>query len=147
MPFNMVGGSLDVTGDGSVSLTSGTSTGGAFTIASGASLGLGSEFSEYSVDPTTTISGTGSLSFGASPTMVLPANYNFAGSTEVFSGVLQVDGSLIGSGISVSGGTLSGTGTVGAMSVGDAEVSPGDGAGPGILNVQGPADFDGQFRR
>ena len=145
VPFNMVGGSLDVTGDGSVDLSSGTSTGGAFSIASGASLGLGSEFSEYSVDPTTTISGTGALSFGANPTMVLPANYNFAGSTEVFSGVLQVDGSLIGTGINVSGGTLSGTGTVGAMTVGDAEVSPGDGAGPGILNVQGPADFAGNF--
>ena len=90
----MVGGSLDVTGDGSVSLSSGTSTGGAFSIASGASLGLGSEFSEYSVDPTTTISGTGSLGLGANPTMVLPANYNFAGSTEVYTGVLQVDGSL-----------------------------------------------------
>ena len=145
VPFNMVGGSLDVTGDGSVSLSNGTSTGGAFNIASGASLGLGSEFSAYSVDPTTTISGAGSLSFGANPTMVLTANYNFAGSTEVFSGVLQVDGSLIGTGINISGGTLSGTGTVGAMSVGDAAVSPGDGAGTGILNVQGPADFAGNF--
>ncbi len=78
----MVGGSLDVTGDGSVSLQSGTSTGGAFNIASGASLGLGSTFTGYSVDPTTTISGTGSLSVGANPTMVLPANYSFAGSTK-----------------------------------------------------------------
>ncbi len=145
VPFNMVGGSLDVTGDGSVGLSDGTSTGGAFSIASGASLGLGSEDSEYSVDPTTTISGTGSLSLGASTTMVLPADFNFAGSANVFSGVLQVDGSLIGSGISVSGGTLSGIGTVGALSVGNAAVSPGDGAGTGILNVQGPADFAGNF--
>ncbi len=145
VPFNMVGGSLDVTGDGSVEISNGTSTGGAFSIASGASLGLGSEFSEYPVDPTTTFSGTGSLSFGAYPTQVLPASYNFAGSTDVYSGDLQVDGSIIGSGINVSGGTLSGTGTVGAMSVGDAEVSPGDGAAPGILNVQGPADFAGNF--
>ena len=143
--FNMDGGSLDVTGDGSVGLSSGTSTGGAFSIASGASLGLGSEFSAYSVDPTTTFSGAGSLSVGANPTMVLPADYNFAGSTELYSGALQVDGSLIGTGIDASGGTLSGTGTVGAMSVGEAEVSPGDGSGPGILNVQGPADFAGNF--
>jgi large repetitive protein len=146
VPFNMVGGSLDVTGDGSVSLTNGTSTGGAFSIASGASLGLGSEFSAYSVDPTTTISGTGALSFGADPITVLTANYSFAGSTEVYSGDLQVDGSLISSGISVSDdGTLSGTGTVGAISVGDAAVSPGDGVAPGILNVQGQADFAGNF--
>ena len=40
---------------------------------------------------------------------------------------------------------MSGTGTVGAMSVEEAEVSPGDGGGPGILNVQGPADFAGNF--
>ncbi len=145
VPFNMVGGSFDVTGDGSVDLQSGTSTGGAFSIASGASLGLGSTFTAYSVDPTTTFSGTGSLSFGANPIMVLPANYSFAGSTEFFSGVLQVDGSLIGTGIDVSGGTLSGTGTVGAMSVEQAAVSPGDGTAPGILNVQGSADFAGNF--
>ncbi len=145
VPFNMVGGSLDVTGDGEASFESGTSTGGAFNIASGASLGLGSSFTGYSVDPTTTISGTGSLSLGGNPAMVLPANYGFAGSTEVFSGVVQVDGSLIGTGISVSGGILSGTGTVGAMSVAQAEVSPGDGASPGILNVQGSAEFSGEF--
>ncbi len=145
VPFNMDGGSLDVTGEGSAELESGTSTGGAFSIASGASLGLGSTFTAYSVDPTTTISGTGSLGFGANPTMVLPANYSFAGSTGVFSGDAQVDGSLIGTGINVSGGTLSGTGTVGAMTVEQAEVSPGDGSAPGILTVQGPADFAGNF--
>jgi hypothetical protein len=145
VPFNMVGGSFDVTGDGSVDLQSGTSTGGAFSIASGASLGLGSTFTAYSVDPTTTISGTGTLGLGASPTMVLPSDYSFAGSSGVYAGVLQVDGSLIGTGISVEGGTLSGTGTVGAMSVGNAEVSPGDGDSPGILTVQGPADFPGSF--
>jgi hypothetical protein len=145
VPFNMVGGSFDLTGDATASLESGTSTGGAFSIASEASLGLGSTFTAYTVDPTTTISGTGSLSIGADPSMVLPANYAFAGSTDFFSGVLQVDGSLIGTGITVQGGTLSGTGTVGAMSVGQAAVSPGDGSAPGILNVQGPADFVGNF--
>ena len=63
---------------------------------------------------------------------------------------MQVDGSLAGSQIEVgsdaSGSSLSGTGTVGPLSVGsDADVSPGDDGDPGVLNVQGPADFTGAF--
>ncbi len=137
--FNMIGGSLNVTGSGNVDLFGGTSTGGSFSITSAAGLGL---FDGYSVDPTTTFSGTGSLYLNSSTTLVLPANYNFAGLTSVYGG-LQVDGSLIGSGINVSGGTLSGSGTVGPLSVGVAEVSPGDDSNPGILQAQGPADFAG----
>ncbi len=150
VPFNMIGGSFDVTDGTTATLSEGTSTGGAFSIGSGAYLQLGGEFStlsggnfqngDYSVDPTTTFSGTGNLSVPGSSTLILPAKYNFAGST-TDGGVLQVDGSIIGSGMNVVVGTLSGTGTVGAMSVEGGEVSPGDGSNPGILYVEGPADF------
>ncbi len=103
------------------SFQSGTSTGGAFSIASGASLGSGQLIHRILRRPDHNLQRDRQPDRSWVRTWSCPANYNFAGSTNVYSGVLQVDGSLIGSGINVSGGTLSGTGTVGAMSVGDAD--------------------------
>ena len=75
---------------------------------------------------------------------MLPGNYTFTGSLFVERGTMQVDGSLAASSVGLSDSpntTLSGTGTVGAMSVGDGTVSPGDGPVPGILNAQGDVEF------
>ncbi len=147
--FQMTGGSVDIQSNGQIDFAQGSaSQGAAFNVESNGALEL---FAQFTVDPTTTITGSGALVLDGS--MVLPANYAFTGSTEV-GGTVQVDGSLAGSPVDVSGSgdgapsaSLSGTGTVGPLSVGsddgDSDVSPGDDGDPGILNVQGPADFEG----
>ncbi len=138
----MPGGTVDIQSNGQLDLEQGSaSQGAAFIDESNGDLRLG----QLALDTTTTITGSGFLDLGG---QVLPANYAFTGSTQV-DGPVQVDGSLAGSQIEVgsdaSGSSLSGTGTVGPLSVADADVSPGDDGDPGVLNVQGPADFTGAF--
>ncbi len=140
VPFNVQGGSIDVTDGNQVDLDEGgTMSAAALTIGSNASLGLGT----YVLDTATTISGTGELE-AIGTDLVLPGNYAFTGSLYVLRGTMQVDGSLAASEVSFSdsgGATLSGTGTVGAMSVGDGTVSPGVGPDPGILNANADVEF------
>ncbi len=135
VPFNLPGGSVDVKDNSQLDLAQGgTVAGAAFNTESNGSLDL----TNYVFDTATTISGSGGLELTA---MVLPGNYTFTGSSFVEGGTLQVDGSLSGSAVSFREGTMSGTGTVGAMSVGDGNVSPGDGPDPGILNANGDVVF------
>jgi hypothetical protein len=143
--FNVPGGSVDVKNNSQLDLDEGgTVADAAFNTESSGDLYLGN----YVFDTATTITGSGTLELDNS--VVLPANYAFTGATDILGfGSLQVDGSLAGGPISVGtdqgDSTLSGTGTVGPLSVADADVSPGDDGDPGVLNVQGPADFTGAF--
>jgi hypothetical protein len=61
---------------------------------------------------------------------------NNANLVQVTGGHLVVNGTLDGNASVTGGGDLAGTGTVGAVSVTNATVSPGDG-GAGILNIKG----------
>jgi autotransporter-associated beta strand protein len=136
--FNVPGGSVDLQDNSQLDLGPGTTTAAAFDIETNAELEIGQGFT---FDTATTISGSGGL---LNDGMVLAGNYTYTGSTTVNAGNLQVDGSLAGSAVDLgdSGDTiLSGTGTVGAISVGAGEVSPGDMPDPGILNVDGDVQF------
>jgi len=143
--FNVPEGSVDVKNNSQLDLDEGgTVADAAFNTESSGVLDLGN----YVFDTATTITGSGTLQLDNS--VVLPANYAFTGATNILGfGSLQVDGSLAGGPINVGtdqgDSTLSGTGTVGPLSVADADVSPGDDGDPGVLNVQGPADFTGAF--
>ena len=138
--FNVPGGSIDVTDNNQLDIDrGGTMSAAALTIGANAALGLGT----YVLDTATTIIGTGELE-AIGTKLVLPGNYTFTGSLFVERGTMQVDGSLAASSVGLSDSpntTLSGTGTVGAMSVGDGTVSPGDGPVPGILNAHGDVAF------
>ncbi len=84
---------------------------------------------------TTAISGTGGLTKDGTGTVTLSANNTYTGTTTVSAETLVVNGSQSSSAVSLNGGTLGGTGTVGAITstTSGGTVSPGQG-GPGILS-------------
>jgi autotransporter-associated beta strand protein len=143
--FNVPGGSVDLQNSSQNSsqngsqldVEGGTCTAAAFNIGSNAELETGQGFT---IDTATTITGSGGL---LNDGLVMAGNYTYTGTTSVNAGDLQVDGSLADSAVNLgdSGeGDLSGTGTVGAISVGAGGVAPGD-TGPGILNADGDVQF------
>ena len=136
--FDVPGGSVDVQTGRLILENGGSSTGAAFNVESPGALEF---WNPYTFDTSSTISGAGELHHvDFDFALVLPGNYALTGTTVVDAGTLQVDGSLAGSTVilnSGNSGTLSGTGTVGPITAELGAVSPGDGAGPGILNAQG----------
>jgi autotransporter-associated beta strand protein len=71
-----------------------------------------------------------------SGTTILSASNTYTGATTVSAGKLVVDGSISSSTVTVQGGTLSGSGTVGGLIVNTGgTLSPGN--SPGALNVAG----------
>ena len=137
----MPGGSVDIQTGRLVLEQGGSSTGAAFNIESNGFLEF---WAPYTFDTSTTISGTGELHhIDFDFALVLPGNYTFTGTTAVDAGTLQVDGSLAGSAMVLTGGTLTGTGTVGPISARLGAVSPGVSPDPGILNANGPSLFGG----
>ncbi|SEM97342.1 autotransporter domain-containing protein [Bradyrhizobium sp. OK095] len=88
---------------------------------------------------TTTVSGAGTINQIAGTT-ILGNNFStFTGVTNVTGGRLAVNGSLAGSTVTVSGGTLGGTGTVGSTIVNGGTLAPGNSIG--TLTVQGNLAF------
>ena len=137
VPFNVPGGTVNVQ-DGTLDLErGGTSTGGIFNLTG--LLKIGNQL--YNIDPTTTITGSGGLDFdGVSGPQILPSDYTYTAPTNVVNSDLQVDGNIRSSAFN-NFGNLSGTGTVGSLGGEGGDLSPGDGANPGILNVQNNLDF------
>jgi autotransporter-associated beta strand protein len=85
---------------------------------------------------------TGSLSNGAGPlavtkmgsgTQTLAGSSNYTGPTLVQGGVLVVDGNIASSPLTVEGGTLGGSGTVGLVTMTSGSIAPGN--SPGTLNT------------
>jgi hypothetical protein len=138
--FNVPGGSVDVKDNSQLDLDAGgTVSGAVFNTESSGDLDLGN----YVFDTATTISGSGNLELSA---VVLPGNYTFTGPIYLEHGTAQIDSSLAQSSVNLGDAgdtTLSGTGTVGAIS-GEGDVSPGDGPEPGILNAQGDVDLEAE---
>lgn len=88
---------------------------------------------------TPTVSGAGTINQIAGTT-ILGNNFStFTGVTNVTGGRLAVNGSLAGSTVTVSGGTLGGTGTVGSTTVNGGTLAPGNSIG--MLTVQGNLAF------
>ncbi len=88
------------------------------------------------------VSGAGSISKEGAGRVVLMGNSPLGGITTVNAGTLLVDDSQPGSAVVVNaGGTLGGSGTVGAVTVNaGGTVSPGD--SPGVLTVHGGITFN-----
>jgi autotransporter-associated beta strand protein len=87
----------------------------------------------------TTVSGvigttTGTLTKDGAGTLTLSAANTYTGTTTVSAGTLLVNGSQGSSAVSLNGGTLGGTGTVGAITSTALGGTVSPGSGPGILN-------------
>jgi outer membrane autotransporter protein len=87
------------------------------------------------------ISGPGGLDKIGSGTLMLTGASTYTGTTNVSEGVLNVNGSLVSTVCVCAGGMLTGTGTIGGLSVGGGgTVAPGNSIG--TLNVRGNVSFD-----
>ncbi len=93
---------------------------------------------------TNVVSGTGGLTLIGGSTLVLPAVNTYSGATAVTNGTLEVDGVVAGSGVDVSGGTLSGNGSISVPVTIEAGgvLSPGVG-GSGALTLGGNLTLTG----
>jgi len=111
-------------GAGTVTLGSGTLTAGA---------------NNSSTSFSGTISGTGGVTKTGTGTLTLTGANTYTGATKVSAGKLVINGSLASS-VTLDGGTLGGSGTVGEVSVGSgATVAPGNSIG--TLTVSGNVSF------
>ena len=144
--FNVNGGTVDIDAGGRLILfeTGGTSTAARYTVDSGSTLEIGD--TPYTFDAQTTLTGAGALtvqdaSVSSSGTVLLLGTSTLTGPTNLDYGTLEVDGSQAGSAIT-SGGIVTGTGTVGAISS-DNTLSPGDSPTvTGILTADGDVTLD-----
>jgi autotransporter-associated beta strand protein len=98
-----------------------TITGSNFTFARPVTLtGLTSLQVNAPVTITGAISGTGGLTVSGSGNLVLTGTNNYSGATTLAGGLLTINGTQGNSAVAVQGGTLSGTGTTGFLTVGSA---------------------------
>ncbi|RDJ25265.1 autotransporter domain-containing protein [Bosea caraganae] len=85
------------------------------------------------------MSGTGTLVKQGAGSLNLTGTSTLSGPTTVSAGLLAVNGSLANSVVTLSGGTLGGSGTVGGINVQSGTVAPGNSIG--TLNVAGNVGF------
>ncbi|HXR94390.1 MAG TPA: autotransporter domain-containing protein, partial [Rhizomicrobium sp.] len=136
------GATLALSGAGSIAASSGVADSGTFdisassagvsikTLSGGGAVKLGSNTLTLTNAAGTfsgVISGSGGLTLGAGTETLSGAN-TYTGATTVNAGALTVMGSLAGP-VTVAGGKLNGTGTVGAINVTSGTLAPGDAIG------------------
>ena len=93
------------------------------------------------------LSGAGQLIENGQGTLLLVASNSYSGGTTINQGKLAVDGWLTNSAVSVSGGTLGGTGSLGTVTVApNGQLAPGNPLGAmnlsGTLNLESGAVMD-----
>jgi len=115
---------------------------GTITLAAGAILNDGAIVADFTDSATLAmvIDGTGTLTKRGSGTLSLTGTSTYAGGTKVTAGKLVVNGSIASSVVTLDGGVLGGSGTVGGIVTNSgATVAPGNSIG--ILSVSGNVTF------
>ncbi|TWS95707.1 autotransporter domain-containing protein, partial [Reyranella sp. CPCC 100927] len=127
---------------GGTTIAAGTLAGSAASFGSGTILNNGALIIDQAADAilANAIDGTGSLAKRGAGTLNLTGTSTLSGLTTVEAGRLVVNGSLANSVVTLSGGTLSGTGTIGGVVIqSGAIVAPGNSTG--TLTVAGNVAF------
>ncbi|MFC4174540.1 autotransporter domain-containing protein [Microvirga sp. GCM10011540] len=147
-------GSLSKLGTGTLTLSDNNTYAGGTTIGEGTLVGSATSFGSGAIannatlvvdqatdaDFANAIAGTGRLVKTGSGRLNLTGTSPFSGRTEVQAGRLAVNGSLAGSVVTVTGGSLGGTGTVGGLVARNgAMIAPGNSIG--TINVSGNVAF------
>jgi autotransporter-associated beta strand protein len=81
-----------------------------------------------------TVSGSGGITKNGSGTLTLSGNNTYSGTTSMVAGSLIVTGSQPNSNVALTGGTVGGTGRVGAILATGGVVKPGTSSAPGIFS-------------
>jgi autotransporter-associated beta strand protein len=131
---NVVGGTVNVNG---TSTTIQSYNGGDVAVGSGLIVAMNDGTSSG------VISGNGGMTKNSAGVLSLSGVNTYSGATTVAAGKLVVDGSIASSAVTVqNGGTLGGSGTVGAVIVqSGGTINPGN--SPGTLNIAGDIDWLG----
>ncbi len=147
---------LTKTGTGTLTLTGAHTFTGTTTVSAG-TLELGDGTTNGSVDASTgitnntavvfnvvgnqasnrVISGTGTVTKTGAGTLTLTGTHTYTGTTTISVGTLVLSGTASSSSFGISGGTLRGGGTCGALSLNSGGVAPGIVASTGTLSASG----------
>ena len=136
---NMAAGAAVSVGKGTLSLGGGGSLSGSVDVTNGALLNLYTN--TFALSGLTAQAGTGTLQVGGSTTNASGTNA-FGGTVGITAGTLNVAGSFGARGLSMSGGTLGGAGTISA-STASTWVGAGTMTGSGVTNFSGSLDLNG----
>ncbi|MET0225122.1 MAG: hypothetical protein ABW187_01650, partial [Dokdonella sp.] len=118
-----------------------------FAPAAGATITLSDDIADEAGSDAAASSNARGLSVAGAGSVVIEGSHSYSGTTEVSAATLEIDGSLMASTVDLTGGTLSGSGSVAALLAAGGAIAPGNPAQPyASLAVRGDATLQSAVR-